>query len=55
MDRLKQAAKIGTWNNNRKCAEFCHLMHSKANRFMTMTLKKAKIAETIGPDTRKYS
>ena len=55
MDRLKQAAKIGTWNNNRKCAEFCHLMHSKANWFMTMTFKKAKIAETIGPDTRKYS
>ena len=45
VDRLKQAAKIGNWNDNRKCAEFCHLMHFKANGFMTMTLKKAKIAE----------
>ena len=43
--RFEQAAAIGTWNYNRKCAEFCHLMHSKANRFMTITLKKAKIAE----------
>ena len=45
VDRLEQAAKIGNWNDNRKCAEFCHLMHSKANGFMTMTLKKAKITE----------
>ena len=45
INRLEQAAKIGTWNDNRKCAEFCHLMHSEANGFMTMTLKKAKIAE----------
>ena len=45
IDRLEQAAKIGNWNNNRKCAEFCHLMHSEANGFMTTTLKKAKIAE----------
>ena len=45
VDRLEQAAKIGNWNDNRKCAEFCHLMHSKANWFMTMTLKKDKIAE----------
>ena len=35
---------IGNWNDNRKCAEFCHLMHSEANGFMMMTLKKAKIA-----------
>ena len=28
IDRLKQAAKIGTWNDKEKCAEFCHLMHS---------------------------
>ena len=45
VNRLEQAAKIGNWNYNRKCAEFCHLMHSKANGFMMMTLKKAKIAE----------
>ena len=43
--RLEQGAKIGNWNDARRCAEFCHLMHSKANRFMMMTFKKAKIAE----------
>ena len=43
--RLEQAAAIGTWNDKRKCAEFCHLLHSEANGFMTMTLKKAKVAE----------
>ena len=43
--RLEQAAAIGTWNYNRKCAEFCHLLHSEAKGFMTMTLEKAKIAE----------
>ena len=31
INRLEQAAKIGTWNDTRKCAEFCHLMHSEAN------------------------
>ena len=43
--RLEQAAAIGNWNDKRKCAEFCHLLHSEANGFMTMTLKKAKITE----------
>ena len=27
IERLEQAAKIGTWNNNRRCAEFCHLLN----------------------------
>ena len=43
--RLEQAAAIGTWNDKRKCAEFCHLLHSEANGFIMMTLKKAKVAE----------
>ena len=43
--RLEQAAAIGNWNDKQKCAEFCHLIHSEAKGFMTMTLKKAKIAE----------
>ena len=43
--RFEQAAAIGTWNDKRKCAEFCHLLHSEANGFMTMTLKKAKVTE----------
>ena len=43
--RLEQAAAIGNWNDKRKCAEFCHLLHSEANGFMSMTLKKAKIGE----------
>ena len=43
--RLEQAAAIGTCNDKRKCAEFCHLLHSEANGFMTMTLKKAKVTE----------
>ena len=43
--RLEQAAAIGNWNDNRKWAEFCHLLHSEANGFMSMTLKKAKIGE----------
>ena len=43
--RLEQAAGIGNWNDKRKCAEFCHFLHSEANQFMSMTLKKAKIGE----------
>ena len=45
LKRLEQAAAIGNWADKRKCAEFCHLLHSEANGFMTMTLKKAKVAE----------
>ena len=45
VDRLEQAAKIGNWNEARKCAEFCHLMDSEAKGFMMMTLKKPKIVE----------
>ena len=43
--RLEHTAAIGNWNDKRKCAEFCHLIHSKANGFMTMNLKKAKVTE----------
>ena len=35
-------------NNNKRLTElpkFCHLLHSEANGFMSMTLKKAKVAE----------
>ena len=45
LKRLEQAAAIGNWNDKRKCAEFCHLLHSEANGFMTMTLKKAKVTD----------
>ena len=45
LKRLEQAAAIGNWADKWKCAEFCHLLHSKANGFMTMTLKKAKVAD----------
>ena len=45
LKRLEQAAAIGNWTEKRKCAEFCHLLHSEANWFMTMTLKKAKVAD----------
>ena len=45
LKRLEQAAAIGNWADKRKCTEFCHLLHSEANRFMTMTLKKAKVAD----------
>ena len=53
--RLEQAAAIRTWNNKRKCAEFCHSLHSEANGFMMMTLKKAKVAEDDWLDTKRYS
>ena len=45
LKRLEQAAAIGNWADKRKCAEFYHLLHSEANGFMTMTLKKAKVAD----------
>ena len=45
VERLEQAAKIRSWNDTRKWAEFCHLQHFEANGFMSMTLKKAKVAE----------
>ena len=38
LKRLEQAAAIGNWADKRKCTEFCHLLHSEANGFMTMTL-----------------
>ena len=44
LKRLEQAAAFVNWANKRKCAEFCHLLHSEANGFMMMTLKKAKFA-----------
>ena len=45
MKRLEQAANIGTWNNKRKCAEFCHLLHLEANGFMSATLEKLEIRD----------
>ena len=45
MKRLEQAANIGNWNNKRKCAEFCHLLHSEANGFMSATLEKLEVGE----------
>ena len=44
MERFDQAAAIGNWNNTRKCAEFCHLLHSEANGFRSATLKKVEVA-----------
>ena len=53
MKRLEQAAAIGNWADKRKCAEFCHLLHSEANGFMTMTLKKAKVADDDWPEHKE--
>ena len=55
MKRLEQSAKIGNWNNARKCVEFCHLLHSEANGFMSATLEKIGVAKMIGTNTRNYS
>ena len=51
--RLEQAASIGNWNDKRKCTEFCHLLHSEANGFMMMTLKKAKVTEEDWAEHKK--
>ena len=45
MKRLEQAANIGNWNNKRKCAEYCHLLHSEANGFMSAPLEKLEVNE----------
>ena len=51
MEKIKQATTIGAWNNTRKCAEFCHLLHSEANRFMSATLKKCR---TVNDDWNEH-
>ena len=42
IESIKQAATIGKWNNTRKCAEFCHLLHTDERGFISQILKKAK-------------
>ena len=44
---------IVNWNNTRKCAEFCHLLHSEANGFMSATLKKVDIANEDWDEHKK--
>ena len=51
--RIKQAATIGTWNDTKKCAEFCHLLQSKANGFMSATLKNYKTANNDWNEHKK--
>ena len=53
MKRLEQAANIGNWNNKRKCAEFCHLLHSEANGFMSATLEKLEVGEEDWDEHKK--
>ena len=53
MKRLEQSAKIGNWNDSRKCAEFCHLLHSEANGFMSATLEKIGVADDDWAEHKK--
>ena len=53
MKRLEQAANIGNWNNKRRCAEFCHLLHSEANGFMSATLEKLEVGEEDWDEHKK--